>query len=243
MIKLMAVLSLGGGLWASTIDRMFDPRLTGAQRNDACFAMRGDSSAEARAAMRKALAVEAMRACAAANLGVSGAVEELREAWGSDDFAVRAAAVRELGMFQRADLLGLLADAASDGNLLVAANGMDALGRYGGPEVVPYLEKIAAKGGIVGMMALNRLGVLDSGAALGVARRLLAAGEVADRVSALRAIGEYGGAADLAALRTLAARKDNVAVRQRGFGLMPPIDLPRAAAATIEQIEKRMGKV
>jgi hypothetical protein len=58
----------------------------------------------------------------------------------------------------------------------------------------------------------------------------------------MRVIGAMGGKEDLPTLREIASKPSPVMVRQRGFGLMPSIDLARAAKATIAQIETRQGE-
>ena len=50
------------------VGRMLNEKLTVAQRNNACFALRGNRSHEVIAAMRGALASDVVRACAARNL-------------------------------------------------------------------------------------------------------------------------------------------------------------------------------
>jgi HEAT repeat protein len=222
-------------------ERMFDTSLTTAQRNDACFALRGAADAPTREAMYRALKLESLRACAATNLRAAGAVEELKQALTDESPEVRAAAARELGSLRQTELLPLLAKAAADPNLLVATNALHGLNQFAGPEVVLYLEPIAQKGGILGIQALGHLDTMKSPAALRVARVLLQHDDVADRVSAMKVLGDSGDATDLPALRAIAASKAEVMVSRRGFGLMPPIDVARAAKATIGQIEARMG--
>ena len=68
-----------------------------AQRNDACYAMRGQRSAEVVQAMRKAIDDPVVRACAARNLREAGAVEALMAALASGAPDTRMAAARELG--------------------------------------------------------------------------------------------------------------------------------------------------
>ena len=58
----------------------------------------------------------------------------------------------------------------------------------------------------------------------------------------MRVIGEAGGKEDLAALREIAAKPEPVMIRQRGFGLMPSIDISKAAKATIVQIQTRLNE-
>jgi hypothetical protein len=226
----------------TAIERMSDARLTVSQRNTACFELRGQKTPDVRAAMLKAMKLDQLRACASTNLRVAGAVDELKLALADETPEIRAAAALQLGSFEKPDLMEPLAKAANDPNLLVASNGLYGLSQYRDPAVFPYLEAIARKGGIVGIMALDRVYDLHDPQALGIARKLLGNSEVPDRVAGMRVIGLAGGKEDLPALREIAAKPEQVMVRQRGFGLMPSIDISRAAKATIAQIETRLGE-
>ena len=106
--------------------------------------------------MRKALNDTSVRACAGTNLRKAGAIAELKDALGDANFEVRALAARELGGFERPDLLPLLASAARDPQLLVGINAIEALADYRDPVVLPYLLNIAKSGGLVGTAALDR---------------------------------------------------------------------------------------
>jgi HEAT repeat protein len=218
---------------------MSDARLTVSQRNTACFELRGQSTPEVKSAMVKALKLEILRACASTNLRMAGAVDELKLALTDESAEIRATAARELGSFEKPELIPVLAAAANDPNLLVATNGLYALSQYRDAAVFPPLEAIARKGGIVGIMALDRIYDLHDPEALGIARKLLGNSEVPDRVAAMRVIGLVGGKEDLPALREIAAKHEPVMIRQRGFGLMPSIDISKAAQATIAQINTR----
>jgi hypothetical protein len=56
----------------------------------------------------------------------------------------------------------------------------------------------------------------------------------------MRTLGVAGDRSDLPELRKLADSKEESPVqRSRGFGLMPPINLARAAQSAIAQIEAR----
>jgi HEAT repeat protein len=219
--------------------RMLDAKLTIAQRNNSCFGLRGQRDEATLSVMRQALEMTVLRACAATNLRMAGDVDGLVLALQSEQPEARAAAVRELGSFQKPELLKNLAAAAADPNLLVATNAMSGLCAYEDAAVFPYLEAIAQKGGMLAVMALDRIEQLKDPHALPIARQLLIMGDVADRVTAMRVIGDLGDASDLPVLREIAAKKEVVAARQRGFGLMPPIDLSRAATNTIAQIQAR----
>jgi hypothetical protein len=56
----------------------------------------------------------------------------------------------------------------------------------------------------------------------------------------MKVIGTAGDATDLPELQKIAASNvETLAQRDRGFGLMPPINLARSAQAAIASIEKR----
>ena len=207
---------------------------------NACFQARGKTDSATIEAMSRALEDPDLFTCAAANLRIAGAVEPLLRGLASENPQVRAAAARELGAFQKLELLQPLSRAAQDENPLVATNALDGLSQYRDPAVTPYLEALAGKGGMIGDMALDRLLQLDSAAALKVARSLLASPQVPDRLYAMHIIGAAGDAGDLPALRKIASSgEENLAQRNRGFGFMPPINLARAAQSAIAAIQAR----
>ena len=219
--------------------RMLDSKLNVAQRNNACYELRGSGSPETIAALAHALEVSDVRACAARNLREAGAVDELKTALMASDPEMRAAAARELGALGRPDLIEPLAQTARDPNLIVATNALEGLSQYQDPSVLPALLSLAEGGGPVAAMALSRAVEFNHPAVLTVARKLMAARDVTLRLAALRAIGDFGNAADLPALRELAARAERAVPSGRGFGLVPSIDLSRAAQNAIRQIESR----
>lgn len=223
------------------VGRMLDEKLTAAQRNNACFALRGDRSHEVVAAMRGALASEVVRACAARNLREAGAVDDLTSALAAPEPEVRAVAARELGSFERPELIEVLVKAAHDPSVLVATNAVMGLGQYHDRAVLPKLLDLAAGGGAVGIAALSRAARFDEPATLPVARKLLGGSEPAAKLIALLIVGECGDAGDLPRLRELAAKSEPVGARGRGFGLMPALDISRAAKSAIEGIEKRLA--
>jgi len=223
------------------VGRMLDEKLTAAQRNNACFALRGNRSHEVVAAMRGALASEVVRACAARNLREAGAVDELTSALAAPEPEVRAVAARELGSFERPELIEVLVKAAHDPSVLVATNAVMGLGQYHDRAVLPKLLDLAAGGGAVGIAALSRAARFDEPATLPVARKLLGGSEPAAKLIALLIVGECGDAGDLPRLRELAAKSEPVGARGRGFGLMPALDISRAAKSAIEGIEKRLA--
>jgi len=221
------------------VGRMLDEKLTAAQRNDACFALRGNRSHEAIAAMRGALSSEVVRACAARNLREAGAVDELQSALAAPEAEVRAVAARELGAFERPELIAVLVKAAHDPNVLVSTNAVMGLGQYHDRAVLPYLLDLAAGGGAVGVAALTRAARFDEHATLPIARKLLSGNDPAAKLIALLIVGECGDAGDLPRLRELAAKSEPLGTRGRGFGLMPALDISRAAQNAIERIQKR----
>jgi len=233
-----------GGLSAFTagddlVGRMLDEKLTVAQRNDACFALRGNRSPEVVSAMRGALASQPVRACASRNLRAVDAIDEFRGALASPQPEVRAEAARQLGSFERPEFIELLAKAAHDPNMLVATNAVMGLGDYRDRAVLPYLLDLAKAGGVVGVAALSRAAQFNDPATLPIARNLLATTDAPAKLLALKIMGDQGDAGDLPRLREMAAKSQPVAVRGRGFGLMPVVDLSRVAKGAIAEIEKR----
>jgi len=223
--------------------RMTDPKLTVAQRNDACFELRGVQAPVVLSEMRRALADPVLRACAGTNLRTGGAVEELKSALDNEDFEVRAIAAREVGGFERPDLLPLLRGAARDRQLVVAANAIEGMANYRDPVVLPFLLDIAKDGGLIGTAALNRARVFHDPRVIEIARELLKKADVSDRLAAMVAIGDLGDTTDLPALREIAAKETElVSSKGRGFGLMPAISLSHAAQTTIEKIEARASE-
>lgn len=222
------------------LERLFDAKLTATQRAGACFELRGAKDAETLAAIARAMEDPGLLACAAENLRLAGAAAQLKEALSSPNEQVRAAAARSLGSFQSVDLLVPLSRAAQDENILVATNALAALSEYRDPAVIPYLAALAAKGGMIGDMAIDRLALLDRAGALHIARGLLASSQVPDKLYAMRIIGASGDRSDLPALKKIAASgQESLAQRNRGFGFMPPISLSRAAGTAIREIQSR----
>ncbi len=219
--------------------RMLDPKINVAQRNNACYELRGSASPETIAAMVRALEAPEVRACAARSLREAGAVDELKAALAASAPDVRAAAARELGALGRTDLIEPLAQVARDPNLIVATNALEGLAQYQDVRVLPALLSLAEAGGPVAAMALSRAVQFDNPGVLTVARKLMATRDVTLRLAALRAIADFGDAADLPALRVLAAKAERATPAGRGFGLVPSIDLSRAAQNAIRQIESR----
>jgi HEAT repeat protein len=238
-LVVLTLASLAARAQDTATARMLDPKLNVAQRNNACFELRGSGSPETIAALSRALKTPEVRSCAARSLREAGAVDELKTALASSDPDLRAAAARELGALGRPDLIEPLAQTARDPNLIVATNALEGLTQYQDPRVLPALLSLAERGGPVAAMALSRAVQFDDPGVLAVSRKLMAVRDVTLRLAALRAIGDFGDTADLAALRELAAKAERAAPAGRGFGLVPAIDLSRAAQNAIRQIESR----
>jgi HEAT repeat protein len=221
------------------IAKMQDPALTVAQRNDACYELRGVAAPEAVKAMRQSLSDGKVRSCAALNLRAVSAIEELKDALKDENPDARALAARFLGSFEKPELLPLLAAAARDEQLLVASNAMEGLANYHDPIVVPYLLDLAKSGGIVGAAALNRALEFHDARVVEVARDLLNQPDVSDRLAGMHALAVVGDASDLPHLQEIASKEKAAMAQNRGFGLMPPISLSKAAQTTIEAIQKR----
>jgi HEAT repeats len=221
--------------------KMQDPSLNVAQRNNACYELRGVAAPEAVAAMRQALGDGKVRACAGLNLRALGAIEEFKDALSDQIPEVRALAARFLGSFEKPEFLPTLAAAARDPQLLVATNAVEGLVNYRDPVVVPYLLELAKSGGIVGAAALNRALQFNDARVVDVARGLLEQSDISDRLAGMHALAMVGNASDLPKLREIARKEtEAVAAQNRGFGLMPAISLSRAAQTTIEAIQKRL---
>jgi HEAT repeat protein len=219
---------------------MMDPSSNVAQRNNACFELRGSNDPEVIATMRKALGDTAVRACAGTNLRKAGAIAELKDALTDKNFEVRALAARELGGFEEPELLPLLTAAARDPQLLVGINAIQGLADYRDPIVLPYLLEIAKDGGLVGTAALDRAMVFHDARVLETARGLLGSKDVSDKLAAMRVIGAMGDKTDIPKLREIQEKESGmVSASGRGFGLMPAISLSRAAETTIEKIGER----
>ncbi|HMC58453.1 MAG TPA: HEAT repeat domain-containing protein [Candidatus Solibacter sp.] len=220
--------------------RMLDLTATAAQRNDACFALRGNRSAGAIEALRAALADSVVRTCAAQNLRQAGALDALLQAVGSDDADVQAAAARELGQMRDPRALPALGHAALDSNVLVASAAIYAVSAYGEAPALPLLLQAARQPGLAGVTALERAAAFHNTAVLPVARQILAGADAASKVIALGVIGDLGDESDLPRLREIAAKPDPVASRGRGFGFMPVIDLARVAQNAINKITAKI---
>jgi HEAT repeat protein len=224
----------------TAVERLFDSKLNATQRANACFELRGNGAPEVVAALSRALDDTDLRACAADNLRIAGAIEPLKQALTNPEPQVRAAAARKLGELRKPDLLEPLSAAAADENALVSTNALAAISMYPGTEAIPYLIVIAKRGGMTGDMALDRLSELNAAMALTVARALLMSPQVPDKLYAMKVIGAAGDSSDLAGLQKIAASNvETLAQRDRGFGLMPPINLARSAQSAIAAIEKR----
>jgi HEAT repeat protein len=217
-----------------------DPTLNVAQRNNACFELRGSTEPEVVATMRRALSDATVRACAGTNLRKAAAIAELKDALGDPNFEVRALAARELGGFEKPEILPLLTAAARDPQLLVGINAIEGLADYRDAIVLPYLLDIAKSGGLVGTAALDRALTFKDPRVLETARALLDSKDVSDKLAAMRVIGAMGNQSDVPNLRAIQEKEtEMVSAAGRGFGLIPAISLSRAAETTIEKITAR----
>jgi hypothetical protein len=251
LLCLTPLLAIGAD--QTPVERLFDGKLNTSQRASACFELRGNSEPDIINAMGMALEDPGVLACAAENLRIAGAhsvgaIDALTRALASQDAQVRAAAVRQLGAFQKPELLETIAHAAEDENLLVATNALSGLMEYRDPAVAsmatPYLAGLASRGGMVGDMALERLAELQSATALGIARELLRSSQVPDQLYAMRVIGAFGDVSDLEQLAKIAkSGPESLSQRVRGFGFMPAINLARAAQSALEAIQGRTRSV
>ena len=238
-ILILSVASLVARAHDSAAARMLAPELNVAEHNNACYELRGARSPEVITALTRALESPEVRACAARNLREAGAVEELKQALSSADPDIRAAAARELGALARPELIDPLAQAARDPNLVVATNALEGLAQYQDSSVLPALLSLAGNGGPFASMALSRAAQFEDPRVLAAARKLMTTRDVTLRLAALRIIADFGDPTDLPALRELAAKAESVAPAGRGFGLVPPLDLSRAARNAVRQIESR----
>jgi HEAT repeat protein len=219
---------------------MMDPSLNVAQRNNACFELRGSMEPDVVAAMRRALNDTTVRACAGTNLRKAGAIAELKDALADKNFEIRALAARELGGFEKPELLPLLTAAARDPQMLVGINAVEALADYRDPVALPYLLEVAKNGGLVGTAALDRALTFHDPRVLETARVLLGSKDVSDKLAAMRVIGAMGDKTDIPSLRDIQEKETGmVSASGRGFGLIPAISLSRAAETTIEKIGDR----
>lgn len=224
---------------ALLIAAMLDGKGTPAQRNDACYALRGQHSAEVMSALSQSLADPVVRSCAARDLREAGAVEPLIDALSAGDSDTRMVAARELGELRDPRALEPLGRAALSDNVLLASSAITALGAYQPKIALPYLLHAAAQPGVSGVTALEQAARSQDPAVLVAARRILEQGDIAAQVIALAILADLGDATDLPKLRQLAAHSDPVFSRGRGFGFMPPIDVARAAQTAIEKLSAR----
>ena len=222
-------------------ERMLDSKLTQAQRNDACFSLRGDSSKEAAEANAKAFRDPKVRSCAEENLRRAGAVDALTVALKDEDPDVRAAAARIMGTFERPELAALIAQAGEDSQMLVATNAIEGLSYYRDRSAVPYLLKLGRRTGIVGSLAIEQLIKLKEPKALDLGRELMKSGDPADLMAAMRVLGMMGDKSDIPSLEAVAKRFPEATLSStgRGFGFMPAISLDHAANTSIAQIRDR----
>jgi len=238
-MKVLAVLLAALPLMAGDLENFTDNALNYTQRNSACFALRGNKTPEAVAAMRSALENASLQACAAANLRAAGAYPELLGALrDAKDPGARAAAARELGTAQKPEYLAPLAEAARDRDVLVAGNAIEGLMRYEDRSSAPQLREIALIGGIQTTLALDILIDWQDPEVASLGRKLVARKNPADQLTGIRAIGLRGDKSDLPRLKDLAKDDQEMNAGSRGFGFMPAVSISRAAKTAIANIEK-----
>lgn len=226
-------------LLAADLARLTDEKATIAQRNDACFELRGNRDAETVAAMREGLADPAIRSCAARNLIEIRAGEELLSMTGHENPDVRAVAVDSLARFADERYLPVFEKAVRDPQMMVGVAGMQGFAALSGEKTLEALLRVGAKADGAGLMALEQTIRFGDRRTLGRGRELLSLEDVPARLTAIRILGEMGEAEDIERLRPVAASAEQVSTAGRGFGLMPAISLGRAAGVAISRIETR----
>lgn len=240
-VLIFALLSSGAGAVdvGTLIERALNKSLTGAQRNDACYELRGNKTPDALKAARQMLADEAVRACGAKNLFAAGEKTLLLNAIEDQEPDVRSIAAHTLGALKDPEMIPALASVARDPVPLVALSGLQALSVYDDPAVAGYLLEIGAKRDGVGLLALEQALRFREPKLLPIARELVSSKEIPQQLTALRILGDLGDATDLPALKKLAAKEEPLTANSRGFGLMPVISIARVARASSAKIEAR----
>lgn len=245
-MKQLIVFALCAPLFASesgaNLDQFLDIKANYTIRNVACLALRGDRTPDVIVAMRESIENSQLQACAAANLRIAGAVDELTAALKSSDASTRAAAARELGTMQKPELLPVLMAAAKDKDVLVASNAVEGLVRYEDHSSAPQLREVALMGGVLTTLAMDTLIQWGDAETAALARKLMAREDPGDLLAGVRAVGIVGDQSDLARLRILAKDDTNLGSGGRGFGLMPAISVSRAAQTAIQNIGRRAEK-
>lgn len=242
-MRFLTVLVVAVPLLGGDLENFTDNSLNTTQRNSACFALRGERSAEAVGAMRAALSDAGLQACAAANLRVAGAYGELsEEVREGKSPGARAAAARELGTLERREFLDILGAAARDRDVLVSSNAIEGLMRYDDHSSAAELRAIAVLGGMQTALALDILIDWRDPEVPEIGRRLLRAKSPADQMAGVRALGLTGDTSDLRMLHELAGSDSEMNGGTRGFGFMPAVSLARAAKTAIANIEQRSKK-
>jgi len=229
---------------AGDLENFTDTSLNYTQRNSACFALRGNRTPEAIAAMRSALDNANLQACAAANLRIAGADADLLDALQRDkDPTARAAAAQQLGETRKSKYLAILRSAAEDRDPLVSSNAVEGLMSYEDHSSIPQLREVALLGGMASTLAIGILIDWHDPEVAAIGRKLMAHSDPGDQIAGIRAVGLTGDASDLPRLRELQKNDTAMGAGKRGFGLMPAISIGRTAHTAIQNIESRSARI
>jgi hypothetical protein len=224
---------------AGDMDRFLDTKLDYTPRNTACVALRGNRTPEVISIMRVSLANTNLQQCAATNLRVAGASDELLNALADHEPTVRAVAARELGSMQRPEFLAPLRKAVNDPDLLVASNAIEGLVRYEDHSSAPQLREVALMGGVMTSLALDTLVDWHDPEVAAIGRKLMDRTDPGDKLAGIRAVGRAGDNSDVLKLRQLAKDSESMAPGARGFGLMPAISISKAAETAVQNLQDR----
>ncbi|MDX2182064.1 MAG: HEAT repeat domain-containing protein [Bryobacteraceae bacterium] len=226
-------------LAAADLARLTDTKLTVAQRNDACYELRGNREPEVVAAMRDGLTDEVIRSCAARNLIEIRAGEALLAMANHESPDVRAVAVDSLARLTDDRYLPVFEKAARDANMAVNVAAMQGFALLSTPATLESLLRLGAGSDPVGLMALEQTIRFHDRRTLKRGRALIGSSEIPAQLAAIRILAELGEPEDTAALAPLAASVEQLTAGGRGFGFMPAISLGRAARVAISRIETR----
>jgi hypothetical protein len=235
-VKALILIAIAVPAFAGDLDRFLDKKLDYTPRNAACLALRGNRAPDVIMIMRASLAEMNLQQCAATNLRVAGASDELLNALTDHEPTVRAVAARELGSMQRPEFLAPLRHSVNDQDLLVASNAIEGLVRYQDHSSAPQLREVALMGGVMTSLAMDTLVDWHDPEVASIGRKLMDRPDPGDKLAGIRAVGRAGDNSDLPKLRELAKDNENLAAGSRGFGLMPAISISKAAATAIQNL-------